>query len=139
MQPSAVQLFLAKTMNSIYPALQQSGGLDIAQISSVAQVQEDYENDPLNHDKISVRLFNEIYKSGLRAIENAAKISIPLLVAHGDADGITSGLASKELVRNCPNSEGKWWPDLRHETHNEHNKDEVIDYYVKWISNKLYN
>jgi alpha-beta hydrolase superfamily lysophospholipase len=137
MQPTAIQLFLAKTMNSIYPKLQQSGGLDITQISSVADVQTDYENDSLNHDKISVRLFNEIYNNGLLAIENAAKISIPLLVAHGDADEITSCSASKEFINNST-ATGKWWPGLRHETHNEHNKEEVISFYIEWVKNNLY-
>jgi alpha-beta hydrolase superfamily lysophospholipase len=139
MQPSVVQLFLAKAMNRIYPSLQQSGDLDITQISSVEAVQKDYDNDPMNHDKISVRLFNEIYKHGLFAIEHAAKIKIPVLVAHGDDDGITSANASEEFANNCPNASLKLWSELRHETHNEHNQDEVIDYYVEWVKSKLYS
>lgn len=137
LQPSAVQLFLAKTMNSIYPSLQQAGDLDIKEISSVKSVQEDYANDPLNHKKISVRLFNEIYKNGLHVIENAANINIPVLIAHGEADAITSADASKEFAANCPSATLKLWPDLRHETHNEHNQDEVIDYYVEWVVSNL--
>jgi len=137
MQPSAVQLFLAKTMNSIYPSLQQSGDLDIKQISSVEAVQKDYENDPLNHDKISVRLFNEIYNNGLFAIENASGIKIPVLIAHGDDDGITSADASKEFADNCPAATLKLWPGLRHETHNEYNQDEVIDFYVEWVNGNI--
>jgi len=137
MQPSAVQLFLAKTMNRIFPSLQQSGDLDIKQISSVEAVQKDYENDPLNHDKISVRLFNEIYKHGLNAIKNAASLKVPVLIAHGEADGITSADASKEFAGNYPNATLKLWPGLRHETHNEHNKEEVIGFYVDWVLNQV--
>ena len=137
MQPSSIQLFLAKTMNSIYPSLQQSGGLDIKEISSVKEVQLNYENDPLNHDKISVRLFNEIFKYGLQAIEQADKIKVPVLVAHGEADGITSVEASKEFAANCPSATLKLWPGLRHETHNEYNQEEVIDYYIQWVTQQL--
>ncbi len=136
-QPSAFQLFLAKTMNKIYPSLQQTAALEFKDISSVVEVQKNYENDPLNHDKISVRLFNEIYKYGLSAIENAANIKIPVLLAHGDADLITSAQGSDEFVANCPQATLKIWPGLRHETHNEHNQEEVIAFYVNWVLNQL--
>ena len=137
MQPGAVQLLLAKTMNNIFPSLQQTGDLDITQISSVTAVQKDYENDPLNHNKISVRLFNEIYRHGLHAIADAAKIKVPVLIAHGEADGITAAAASKELAENCPQATLKLWPGLRHETHNEHNQEEVIGFYVDWVHDQL--
>lgn len=136
-QPSAFQVFLAKTMNKIYPSLQQTAALEIKDISSVVEVQKNYANDPLIHDKISVRLFNEIYKNGLTAIENAANIKIPVLLAHGDADLITSAQGSDEFVANCPQAKLKLWPGLRHETHNEHNQEEVIAYYVNWVLNQL--
>ncbi len=136
-QPSAFQLFLAKTMNKIYPSLQQTADLDFKDISSVVEVQNDYANDPLNHDKISVRLFNEIYSNGLLAIENAANIKIPVLLAHGDTDDITSPGGSDEFAANCPQAMLKIWPGLRHETHNEHNQEDVIAYYVNWVLNQL--
>jgi acylglycerol lipase len=138
-QPSAFQLFLAKTMNNIYPSLQQTAALEFSDISSVVAVQKDYENDPLNHDKISVRLFNEIYKNGLLAIEKAVIIKIPVLIAHGDDDNITSQEGSKAFTANNPQATLKIWPGLRHETHNEHNNDEVIDFYVKWAKNNIYS
>ncbi len=132
-QPSAFQLFLARTMNKIYPSLQQAGNLDVTHISSVQAVQNDYANDPLVHGMISVRLFNEIYQHGLSAIKDAAKIKIPTLIAHGDDDSITSIEGSKEFAANCAVAELKIWPGLRHETHNEHNNEEVIDYYISWL------
>jgi len=136
-QPTAIQLFLAKTMNKIYPSLPQTADLDFKDISSVVEVQKDYENDPLNHDKISVRLFNEIYQHGLRAIDKAASIKIPLLITHGDDDKITSMAGSKEFAAANPQATLKIWPGLRHETHNEHNKEEVIDFYVAWAKNNI--
>jgi alpha-beta hydrolase superfamily lysophospholipase len=136
-RPTAVQLFLAKTMNKIYPSLQQTAALEFKDISSVVEVQKDYENDPLNHDKISVRLFNEIYKNGLLAIEKAINIKIPVLIAHGDDDKITSMAGSKAFAAANPQATLKIWPGLRHETHNEHNNEEVIDFYVAWAKNQL--
>jgi acylglycerol lipase len=136
-QPSAFQLFLAKTMNKLYPSLQQEGDIDVTHISSVEEIQNDYANDPLIHGLISVRLFNEIYKGGLSAINNAAAIKIPTLIAHGDADEITSITGSKEFAANNPEARLKIWPGLRHETHNEHNNEEVITYYIDWIKSSI--
>ena len=136
-QPSAGQLLLAKTMNKIYPSLQQTAALDFKDISSVLEVQNDYANDLLIHDKISVRLFNEIYKNGLLAIERAGNIKLPVLLAHGDEDAITSPKGTDEFLANCPQATLKIWPGLRHETHNEHNKEEVLDFYVDWVKNNI--
>ncbi|MEN8247522.1 MAG: lysophospholipase [Bacteroidota bacterium] len=139
MQPTWIQLFLAKTMNVIYPSFVQTAKLDPEEISSVKAVQERYTSDPLIHEMISARIYNEIYKYGLEAIDNASRLSIPLLVAHGDADGITSHLASEEFVSNAPNATLKLWPGLKHETHYEHNKDEVVDFYVDWVVQHIDN
>lgn len=134
-KPTAIQLILARTMNQIYPSLQQPNGLKIEDISSVEEVQQNYANDPLNHDKVSVRLFNEIYKKGISAINNATAINIPLLIAHGSDDAITSANGSEEFAGNCKTARLKIWAGLRHETHNEHNQDEVIGFYVEWVKN----
>lgn len=136
-RPSAFKLFLAKTMNVIYPSLQQPAGLDIEDISSVVEVQNDYLNDPLNHDTISVRLANEIMDNGLHAIASASTLNLPLLLAHGDADAITSPKASESFSDACTTATLKIWPGLRHETHNEHNQNEVIAFYVKWVADHL--
>jgi len=136
-KPTAIQLFLARTMNQIYPSLQQSNGLKIEDISSVEEVQQNYAKDPLNHDKVSVRLFNEIYKAGLSAIKNASDIDIPLLIAHGESDAITSAEGSEEFAANSSMATLKIWPELRHETHNEHNQNEVIAFYVDWVKKSL--
>jgi len=136
-KPNVVQLFLAKTMNTILPSLLQPNGLKMKDISSVVAVQNDYANDPLNHDKISVRLFNEVYKKGLCALENAPALTIPILIAHGEKDGITSPQGSEDFATDCPMATLKIWPGLRHETHNEHNNEVVIAYYIKWLLAQL--
>jgi len=136
-KPTAIQLILARTINQIYPSLQQPNGLKIEDISSVEEVQQNYANDPLNHDKVSVRLFNEIYKAGLTAIKNASGLDIPVLIAHGSNDLITSAKGSEEFAANCSLASLKIWLGLRHETHNEHNKDEVVDFYIDWVNQQI--
>ena len=85
----------------------------------LVQPENNYTKAPLNHDKLSVRLFNEIHNNGLNAIVSASALDIPFLIAHGDADAITSAKASEEFANACPIAMLKTWPGLRHETHNE--------------------
>ena len=133
-QPSGFQLILAKFGARFLPWLAQPNGLDVADISSVKEEQEAYTNDPLNHDRITAGLFMEISSMGEKAISTASNLKTKILLAHGIEDNITSALGSKDFKKYAPEElvELKLWEGLRHETHNEHNKKEVIDYYVNW-------
>ncbi len=137
--PKGPLLWLAHIGNKLLPTLAQGNGLKVEDISSVPAVQQDYANDPLNHDRITPRLFMEVNKMGRAALENAPYLHTPVLLAHGSADNITSPAASQEFAGRAPKGlvELKIWDGLRHETHNEHNKEEVIAFYADWIANKL--
>ena len=136
-QPTAIQKVLAKIGDNLLPNLTQPNGLKVEDISSVIEVQEWYANDPLNHDRISGRLFAEVNRAGLSLIDHAGDLSIPILIAHGTGDHITSHHASEEFARGADNIRLKLWDNLRHETHNEHNQEEVIGYYVDWVKKNI--
>jgi len=137
--PKGFQLMLAKFGSRFMPAFAQPNGLDVKDISSVKEEQEGYTNDPLNHDRITAGFFMEINSMGEKAIEIAGTLKTPILLAHGTADNITSPKASEAFAKEAPTDkvELKFWNGLRHETHNEHNKGEVISYYVNWVVGKL--
>lgn len=137
--PTGFQLILAKFGARFLPSLAQPNGLDIKDISSVKEEQEAYANDPLNHDRITGGLFMEINSMGEKAISNAGNLKTPILLAHGSDDNITSakGSAAFAKIALSEKVELKIWDGLRHETHNEHNKEEVISYYVNWALEKL--
>ena len=137
--PKGFQLLLAQFGARFMPSLAQPNGLNIEDISSVKEEQEAYANDPLNHDRITGGLFMEISKMGEKAIEIADSLKKPILLAHGLSDNITSPKGSEAFASAAPKGmvDLKLWEGLRHETHNEHNKEEVIDYYVNWVVEKL--
>ena len=57
-----------------------------------------------------------------------------VLLAHGTEDNITKFKASKTLASRHPDQmDFKLWEGLRHETHNELNKEEVLEFYRNWI------
>ncbi len=137
--PTGLKLWMAKFGARFMPALAQPNRLDIADISSVKEEQEAYANDPLNHDRITAGLFMEINGMGAKAIEMAGTLQTPILLAHGSEDAITSASASEEFARAAPENmvDFKLWIGLRHETHNEHTKEDVIGFYVDWVVGKL--
>ncbi|VAW29234.1 Lysophospholipase; Monoglyceride lipase; putative, partial [hydrothermal vent metagenome] len=122
--PKGFQKNLAKFGARFMPAFAQPNGLNVEDISSVKVEQEAYANDPLNHDRITGGLFMEINRMGEKAIEMAGTLKKPILLAHGSEDKITSPKASEAFASAAPKGmvDLKLWDGLRHETHNEHNK-----------------
>lgn len=130
--------FLLKGMVSFlknfFPNVTIESGLETKYISTVNQEVEKYNNDPLNHGRISFRLFSSITKSGVYAIAHAKELEIPVLMFHGSADKITAPLASK-LAANANKKyiEYKTWRDKYHELHNEDIRPEIAAEVINWI------
>lgn len=133
-KPSSLKLLLAKTLEKLLPGLQQPSGLDVERLSHNPEVARAYRNDPMTHDKISLRMFTTVTAHGEWALANAGKLSNPLLLMHGGDDRITSADASKRFEKKA----GKYvtlkiWEDMYHELHNEEVKDEVFNYIIEWL------
>ncbi|MDK2977987.1 MAG: hypothetical protein PWP52_701 [Bacteroidales bacterium] len=139
--PSAITLFFAKTIKSIFPKFTQNANLDVKGISHDQEVINNYIKDPLVHEKISVRMFVEVYKAGDWALEHPDLINIPVLLQHGNADKITSHKASVEFAEKAraqnKNITYKEWEGMYHELHNELKYEEVFTFVVEWIENQL--
>ena len=133
-EPPAIQVFLGKTMNKIFPSFIQASGLETSALSRDPETVRAYEEDPLVHDKISARLFVGMYESGLWALEHAAEFPLPLLLVHGSEDKITSAKASGEFAAKAGEKVTlRIWDGFYHETHNEPEKEEVIAENIAWV------
>ena len=133
--PPRIKLFMAKLFQKLMPSLTLNNGLDINGISRNLQVVEDYVNDPLNHDKMSVQLGLDIISSGIHALENSQDITVPMLVFHGEKDRLTSYDSSEELVENSgSNVKFIGFKDAYHEIHNEPEKEELLRNIFDWIN-----
>ncbi len=133
-EPPAMQVTLARTLNKVAPGFTQKSGLETAALSHDAQVEKKYVSDPLNHDKISARLFVVMYESGLWALEHASEFPLPLLLMHGTADRLTSATASRDFAeRGGKKVTWRSWDGGYHEIHNEPLKAEVLETMVKWM------
>jgi alpha-beta hydrolase superfamily lysophospholipase len=139
--PSTLTIFFARILQKVYPKFTQKSKLDVKGISHDPQVIDAYIKDPLIHEKISAKMFFEIYTAGLWAIANSEKLTLPVLIQHGTGDNITSYKASKDFFENAKSHDRdiiyKEWPKLYHELHNELNKDEIFEFVYNWIDKKL--
>lgn len=135
-EPNFILKGLVSLLKNIIPNTTIDSGLKTEHISTVKGEIEKYEKDPLNHGRISFRLFSEITTTGLWAIDNSHQINIPVLMMHGTADKITSPTASKKSYENNKEKiEYVTWDGGYHELHNETNREEIAKTVIDWINN----
>ena len=137
-EPNAIELGMAKLMNNIFPSLTQNNKLDSDDLSNDTEVCKAYDEDPLNHNKISVRLFSEFYPAGKWAIENAAKLPVNILMIHGADDAIICKSGTENFARNS-NGKAKYkiFENTHHEPHNDFVKEELFAYTLNWLEESL--
>jgi alpha-beta hydrolase superfamily lysophospholipase len=137
-EPPTFKIALGRVMNSIAPGFTQASGLDTAALSHDQKVVDEYNNDPLVHDKISARQFVSLHDSGQWAFDRAADFSLPLLLMHGDADRITSAQASRDFARRGGKNITLYiWEESYHEIHNEPGQAEVFKTMTIWMDARL--
>lgn len=132
--PSSFLVGLGKFMNSVFPKFTQSNGLDVNDISSDKAVVEAYKKDPLVHNKVTARTGIAMLDAADYLMQNAEQIEVPVLLMHGAQDNILLPSGTEEFASRLKvDHEVKIWPGMRHETHNEIGKEEVIEHHIKWI------
>lgn len=130
------KLMLAKIMARLLPSFTMENGLDVNNLSHNAAVIKAYQDDPLVHPRISARLGLDMLTLGDWMIANAGNLCIPLLLAQGSGDHIVSPAATAAFANAAPPDKitYKVWDGLYHETHNEPDKQQVLQYMIDWIN-----
>jgi alpha-beta hydrolase superfamily lysophospholipase len=128
------RMLMGRILYAIWPSFTLPNGLSSEDLSRDAEAAEEYEEDPLVHDRMSAQLGIDAYESGLWALQHAGQLSLPLLLMHGAEDRITSAEASREFAANAGDlCTLVIWPDMLHEIHKESEKEQVFDCSLKWI------
>ncbi len=138
-QPSAFDLFLAKTMYNIWPSFTQSSKLDAKGISRISSEVTRYQADELIHDSVSPGLYMAVTQGGEYALKNASDWTLPLLTYHGSADPITSSEASQEFVDAAGGSDLSFhsFEGAFHEVHHDEQREDVHQLVAGWILERL--
>jgi len=131
---AAAKVALGKLFSKLFPKLLLSNEIVANQISRDAAVVKDYEEDPLNHDRVSTRFFTS-FLAAIERIENNPTVSMPVLFVVAGGDQIVSPEKSKQVF-DAMQSESKIYieyPELYHEIFNEKEQKTVFKDVLNWL------
>ncbi|MEK7255677.1 MAG: lysophospholipase [Bacteroidota bacterium] len=138
--PTAFLLGFARLMRRVFPALTQPNGLVLKYLSKDPKVVEAYANDPLVHNRISVRMGLAMLEAANWLDEFSGEMPVPTLIMHGGEDKITDPAGSEAFAKRVSGHVSwKRWEGLFHEIHNEPEQAEVMEYIMVWMKEKLGN
>jgi len=131
-EPPAWKLKLAAVLDKFVPSLALGNELDPNFVSSDPNTVAAYKSDPLVHDRISVRWYNEWVRAveGLRS--HSGKIKMPVFMLHGTADRATSPKAAEEMAKVLK-AKFQGWPGAFHEIHHEPCQNDVFTAVMGWL------
>jgi alpha-beta hydrolase superfamily lysophospholipase len=136
-QPPKIQVVIGEFIGSLFPGFTSPAKLDVKDLSTDLSVGEAYSKDPLVHNRVSAALFVGITDAGEKILKNAEHFKAPILWMHGDADNITAHWASEDIAKRNEQIDFKIWEGMRHELHNEAEKDKVFEHVTSWMKKAL--
>ena len=136
---SAPLLWVGRVLKKVLPKLGMVS-LDANGVSRDPAVVADYLADPLVYNgKITTALGIEMLDAMEVAIARAGEITLPIYIAHGEAD-VMAGPEGSQVFFDALGAQDKsldFWPGLYHEILNEPESEEVIARYVSWLETHL--
>lgn len=132
-------LLIARLLSHILPALSLETQLDPNGISRIPEEILKYKQDPYVHGKGTPRLGAEAQAAMKRVNSSAEKISLPLLIVHGEADPLVPIEGSAlffDRVRFA-DKERIVYPGGFHELHNDLCSQEVSQAVLDWMLERV--
>ncbi|CAL1517510.1 Monoacylglycerol lipase [Chitinophaga sp. MM2321] len=135
-RPGALLRGLLRFLSGVLPDVRINQGLDINKISHDKEAVEKFRRNPLRHDKLSLRLANDMIRNGAWCLLHAGELQIRSLLIHGSADEFTAVEGSRLFAERAPASLLSYqeWEGDYHELHNEVNRKEVLLFIAGWLS-----
>ncbi|MEH6519509.1 MAG: lysophospholipase [Halioglobus sp.] len=139
LEPGFLQMLIIRLLSSLLPkigALQ----LDASGVSRDLAVVADYQADPLvYHGKLSARLIFELFLTMDTVQAQAAAITLPMLLLHGEKDNMASPSGSRFLHEHISSEKNRLeiYPGLYHEIFNEPEKEQVFGDILDWLTQEV--
>lgn len=127
---------LARVLASVAPTRMLNNDFDGAVLSRDPAVGVAYVADPLNQHATTTRFAAAALAEQVRVRAALARLAIPTLVYHGEADRLVPTAASEPLAA-LPGVVRRTWPNLRHESHNEPEGPAVISAVIAWLRDNI--
>lgn len=132
---------IGKTFSKYMPGLTIPSGIQVEDLMQDATMMQKALADPLFHQKVSTRLYTELYSTADFCLNNAHRLSLPLLLFHGTSDKIVDYQATVSVYESATSKikEIKLFEGLYHETMNEApaERKKVFGLIEKWIRKQL--
>ena len=136
---SPITLWLGRLLRAVVPKMGMMR-LEASQISRDPAVVADYIADPLVYNgKVTAALGMELLRAMGEAIEGAQHITLPVYIAHGEADVMAMPDGSRSFFQALGSQDKTldWWPDLYHEIFNEPESEVVMARFAEWLEAHL--
>lgn len=129
----------ARMLSWICPTFALSLELDHSALSRAPDVVKAYASDKLVSGRVTVRWGTETLAAIDRVKSQAARINIPILLIHGEADRLNLANGSRRLFEAIPFADKtlRIYPDTYHEPHNDLNYENVLNDVSLWLSQHL--
>lgn len=131
--PKAWLVSLAKIADIFYPSFTLHTGLKTKDFAALEELYEEHKSDKLNHNRISIRTFLITQEKGEVALGRADEFTLPLFMAHGGEDKITSAEASKKFADKAKSGEYFLFRQSYHEIHNDVEKEIFFQKLISWL------
>jgi len=138
--PPAWRVALARGLAGVWPEFTQDTGLAASvPMTHDADLLANYPDPHLAHGKITARLGLDAMLTGEETLRRAAEITAPLLVLHGEQDGVFDPDVSRQLFERVVTHDKALcvYPGMYHEIHNEIDRAQVLNDILGWIDSHL--
>jgi alpha-beta hydrolase superfamily lysophospholipase len=136
---SAPVMWIGRLLRYVFPKMGMLA-LNATKVSRDPAVVADYIADPLVYNgKITTSLGLEILDAMEAAISRAGEITLPVYIAHGEADVMAGPEGSTAFFESLASADKSldFWPGLYHEIFHEPESEEVMARYLTWLEARL--
>ena len=130
------QRLLVGALVRVAPGMLLDHRLDTEVLCHDETVQAEYERDPLNQHKSTVRFAKAGFAEQKRVAASLDRLALPTLVIHGGEDRLVPPETSATL-EGRPGVTRRVYPGLRHEMHNEADGPKVIGDVIDWTREQV--
>jgi alpha-beta hydrolase superfamily lysophospholipase len=135
---SALRVILAHGVLPLRPSFTVSTSIDRPKLRLGPYTDAIDEQDPLSHDRISMRTFLSARSSGRWAIKHAPELQVPTVILHGDQDEVTDPRASAAFAtRAGAVCESHVLPGQYHNLHEQGDLGPLLGHVTDWLDRQV--
>jgi alpha-beta hydrolase superfamily lysophospholipase len=130
------RMLVARLLRRLAPRLRLASGLDAEGLSRDPEVVRAYLEDPLVFRHMTTSLAAGLIDAVERTGAGAARVRVPLLMLHGEADPICPASGTRRFFEGLTVEPRRLriYPELRHEIFNEPEQEQVFEDVLAWVS-----